>query len=121
MYEEMIQRLRETSMDFGETDHVSVMLLEAADAIEELATKLATLQDNCKWTPVTERLPEAERKSYWVCTDTGYQCACRWINNRFGVRESDEWDWSIFDIPQYEKVIAWMPLPESYEPPKEET
>jgi hypothetical protein len=35
MYGELIQRLRETSMDFGESDHVSVMLLEAADAIEE--------------------------------------------------------------------------------------
>ena len=39
MYEELIQRLRETSMDFGEADHVSVMLLEAADAIEELSGK----------------------------------------------------------------------------------
>ena len=36
MYEELMQRLRETSMDFGEADHVSVMLLEAVDAIEEL-------------------------------------------------------------------------------------
>ena len=39
MYEELTQRLRETSMDFGEADHVSVMLLEAADAIEELTKK----------------------------------------------------------------------------------
>ena len=42
MHEEMIQRLRETSMDFGEVDHVSVMLLEAADAIEELSKERKT-------------------------------------------------------------------------------
>ena len=56
MYEELVKRLRETSMDFGELDHVSVMLLEAADAIEELS-KNATAQtaerrwrkENNKW------------------------------------------------------------------------
>ncbi|MBR6859736.1 MAG: DUF551 domain-containing protein [Acidaminococcaceae bacterium] len=72
------------------------------------------------WIPVTERLPKAERKSYWVCTDTGYQCECRWTNDRFGIIESDEWGWKIFDIPQYQKVVAWMQLPCPYEPPKEE-
>ena len=38
-YEELIERLRETSKDFGELDNVSVMLLEAANAIEELVRK----------------------------------------------------------------------------------
>lgn len=73
-----------------------------------------------RWTPVTEQLPEAERKSYWICTDTGYQCECRWTNNQFGIGESDEWSWSLLDIPQYQRVVAWMPLPSPYEPPKEE-
>ena len=36
MYDELIERLRETSVDFGESDHISVMMIEAADAIEEL-------------------------------------------------------------------------------------
>ena len=44
MYEELVKRLRETSIDFGEVDHVSVMLLEAADAIEELSAKVNGLQ-----------------------------------------------------------------------------
>ena len=39
MYDELIKRLREISMDFGESDHVSVLLLEAADAIEELSKR----------------------------------------------------------------------------------
>lgn len=65
------------------------------------------------WIPCSERLPIEEKKTYWVCTDTEYQCECRWTNNRFGIGEG-EWGWSIFDTPQYSKPIAWMPLPEPY-------
>lgn len=67
-----------------------------------------------RWIPCSERLPEKKRKTYWVCTDTEYQCECRWTNNRFGLGESDNWGWSYFDTPQYTEVIAWMPLPEPY-------
>lgn len=94
----------------------AVKRIPAADAIE----LLQKTQQLPRWIPVTERLPKAERKSYWVCTDTGYQCECRWTNNRFGIRELDEWGWCLFDIPPYQKVVAWMPLPCPYEPPEEE-
>ena len=68
-----------------------------------------------EWIPCSERLPEKERKTYWVCTDVGSQHECRWTNNRFGLwKSTDDWGWSIFDIPQYTSVIAWMPLPEPY-------
>lgn len=112
-----------------------MIFAEAADAIEKLRAKadlhkeviedyrranMMLINKFPKWIPVTERLPKAGRKSYWVCTDTGYQCECRWTNDRFGIIESDEWGWKIFDIPQYQKVVAWMPLPDPYEPPKEE-
>lgn len=43
MYEDLTQRLRETSMDFGEVDHISVILLEAADVIEELSEYVNTV------------------------------------------------------------------------------
>lgn len=75
---------------------------------------LNSLPSQPKWIPVTERLPEKEKKSYWICTDTGYQCKCRWTNNIYGIYESNEWGWSIFDIPQYTKVVAWMTLPEPW-------
>jgi len=66
-----------------------------------------------EWIPCSERLPKEEEKTYWVCTDTEYQCECRWTNNRFGISEG-EWGWSIFDTPQYSKPIAWRPLPMPY-------
>lgn len=143
MYEELIKRLREIHPEeFGDAWDFAFAcqqtMREAADAIEELSK----LEDNGEatyeimvrqtsyieklkqkipnWIPVTETLPKKERKKYWVCTDTGYQCECRWTNNRFGIGESNEWGWSIADVPQYHKVVAWMFLPEPYEPPKED-
>ena len=139
MYEELVKALRYCVLSNpcdgcpyydpnGPTEKCATMNIAAADAIERLKCFNALWQEAAKiaherepkWIPVTERLPEAERKSYWVCTDTGYQCECRWTNNRFGIGESDEWGWCIFDIPQYQNVVAWMPLPDPYKP-KEET
>lgn len=42
MYEDLIKRLRDVSMYFGQFDYVSVLLLEAADAIEVLSKKEKT-------------------------------------------------------------------------------
>lgn len=68
-----------------------------------------------KWIPCSERMPEPESATYWVCTDTGCQCSCRWTNhNRFWPSLLTDWHWNPFDTPQYSKVIAWMPLPEPY-------
>ena len=66
------------------------------------------------WIPCSEKLPKEEKGHYWICTDTGYQCQCRWTNDVYGLGASDRLEWKIFDIPQYQKVIAWMPLPEPY-------
>lgn len=67
------------------------------------------------WMPCSERLPEPEKKIYWVCTDDGYQCQCRWTNiNHFWTDLTTDWHWHIGDVPQYSKVVAWMPLPTPY-------
>ena len=62
--------------------------------------------------------PKEEHRTYLVYTDTGYMCSCRWTNNVYGLGESDRWGWCLFDIPQFQEVVYWMPLPE---PPKEDT
>lgn len=68
-----------------------------------------------KWIPCSERLPEEENKRYWICTDCGYQCECRWTNvNHIWTYLTTDWHWHIMDVPQYSKVVAWMPLPEPY-------
>ena len=70
MYDKLIKRLRETSVDFGESDDVSVMMIEAANAIEDLITALTAsneviAKNKPKWIPVTELLPE-ESGSYLI-------------------------------------------------------
>lgn len=71
--------------------------------------------DAPQWIPVTERLPEEECKHYWICTDRGYQCECRWTNvNHFWTNLTTDWHWNIFDVPQYSHVVAWRPLPEPW-------
>ena len=68
-----------------------------------------------EWIPVSERLPDDRKSTYWVCTDGEYQCQCRWTNvNSFWAGLKTDWHWCLFDIPQYQEVIAWQPLPESY-------
>lgn len=76
---------------------------------------LPSTQPEQRWIPCSERLPEDGKKQYWVCTDTGHQCECRWTNiNHFWTDLTTNWHWHIMDIPQYSAVIAWMPLPEPY-------
>ena len=119
MYDKLIKRLRKTSIDFGESDHVSVMMIEAADAIEDLQGKAKVLEKLAdywcnkapKWIPVTERLPKENgfylclykhKASGGVAMDEGLSIL-QWINNK----------WGINDIYL---VTHWMPLPQ---PPKD--
>lgn len=81
--------------------------------LEAFLHNLPSAQPKQQWIPCSERLPIAKHKTYWICTDTGHQCECRWTNvNHFWTNLTTEWHWHIMDIPQYSKVIAWMPLPE---------
>lgn len=67
------------------------------------------------WTSCREKLPKAEKRSYWICTDTEYQGMCRWTNsNPFWAGRETDWHWNIFDIPQYTTIVAWRELPEPY-------
>lgn len=66
------------------------------------------------WIPVGDEPPK-QKKTYWICTDGGYQRECRWTNNNpIFTNLTTDWHWCIFDVPQHSKVVAWMPLPEPY-------
>lgn len=73
-----------------------------------------------KWIPVSE--PPKELGTYWVQTDgEPYMCQCRWTDvNPFWTDLKTKPHWSIFDLPQYSKVVAWQPLPKPYEPQESE-
>lgn len=61
-----------------------------------------------KWIPVSERLPEDEKKVLCIMDD-GYFCILEWAS----------WDWLWSDghnVYLEKNVTHWMPLPE---PPKE--
>lgn len=91
-----------------EADIVASLMMEIEEA--------PTIEAEPHWIPVSERLPDAEEKRYWVCTDGGYQCQCRWTNiNHFWTDLTTDWHWHIGDVPQYSKVIAWMSLPPVYQ------
>ena len=99
------------------------LVSDAADTIEMLSAELsaANMERSARychggWIPCSERSPEEEEKSYWVCLDGGGQCQCRWTNNMYGLGANkwDKWGWHVMDKPQYSRVIAWMPLPEPY-------
>ena len=72
MYDELIEQLRETSIDFGEMDHVSVMMIEAANAIEELSHPQIAPEKiiQTMWIPVAERLPE-DYEQVLTCDERG--------------------------------------------------
>ena len=77
-------------------------------------------QPEQRWIPCKERTPEDENKRYWICTDTGYQCQCRWTNiNHIWPELTGDWHWHIMDIPQYTHVVAWRELPEPYREEKD--
>jgi len=88
---------------------------ESGKKVIEHLEQMPSAQPEQRWIPCSERLPKEEQKKYWICTDTGYQCECRWTNvNHFWTDLTTSWHWHIMDVPQYAKVVAWMPLPEPW-------
>ena len=117
MYEELVKSLR--SIDEYDTGYAK-LIYDAADAIEDLQEKLddarmdasewaesleymsaakVKLEEQTRWIPVTERLPE-KNGEYLI---TGRQGA---VNKRLYYDGYWYGNWS---------VLAWMPLPEPYE------
>lgn len=92
---------------------------EYKEQVEDTISDMPTIEPEPYWVPVSERLPDTEKKIYWVCTDSGYQCQCRWTNvNHFWTNLTTDWHWHIMDVPQHTEVVAWreLPLPYSEEP-----
>lgn len=78
------------------------------DVMKEALTKaIKALENQPRWIPVTEKLPDESYKTYLVSVDYGKHgkavMSLFWHNKEFG------WDNGFND-----SVVAWMPLPEPY-------
>lgn len=102
-YDELVKALRETSMDFGELDDVSVMLLDAAAAIEELQAEVP------HWVSVEDEIPE---DGEWAIFTNGKVITVERLKHDAYDHFYPPSKWFNFEDATY-----WMPLPE---PPKEE-
>lgn len=88
--------------------------------LDEAFFMAITALQQTAWIPAEDEPPK-QKKTYWICTDSGYQCECRWTNvNPFWTDLTTDWHWCIGDVPQYSKVVAWKPLPEPYKGGDEE-
>lgn len=94
----------------GTADCVSKLLLEAAAGLEEQRKRIAELEEQRRWIPVTERLPDKDgfyivvmNGDIWGEPDVWSSTACGFYDGR--------WD------EDGATISHWMPLPE---PPKGE-
>lgn len=69
--------------------------------------KLKKYPDDTIWR--VDDPPESE-KNYLVTDNEGQLAICRWTDLYFG-QHSGEWHWH---TGTYQKVAAWMPLPDAY-------
>lgn len=83
------------------------------ELIAELQEAIEQDEKENGWIPVSDRLPE-ESDYYMACIcneiSNKYCCRSEWLSindNYYG-----ELVW--LDLKSYEKVVAWMPLPELY-------
>lgn len=80
------------------------------ECVEAWEMAIEALEQEPKWIPVTERLPE-EGLTVLILAENG--------SIEFGQRDEDKWEWLAESIADYwteaEEVIAWQPLPKRYE------
>lgn len=119
-YTELVKELRESPAN-------KRLMTYAADAIEELSKRvnesipkadaeiIIAEVAKSRWIPVTERLPSEELAFYLCYTDAGIVVECLWTNNKYGLGPFGDWGWRLMDVPQYQKVTHWMPLPQAPE------
>lgn len=125
MYGELVKSLRNMSKMGTKYGMAVVKMRDAADAIEELITKLnhadeqimklvEAAEERC-WIPVTERLPEDIDEEVLVCTEDYGKSELGFVT----VAVYDGTDWlECWERKTYlTDVSHWMPLPT---PPKGE-
>ena len=117
-YQKYINALRKCAKEH-ENDRTSTGHIIVSDLCKDTANLLEELEQEPRWIPVSERLPE-EREWYLAVfkeIDTGYQLIPR-VADYIGNGENK---WRIIDedglVQEYRSIlecVAWMPLPKPY-------
>lgn len=88
------------------------LYLEKCEEVNRLKAELAAERQKHRWIPVEERLPD--KSGAYIVTardgDLAHVTFCKW-QTRYK-------RWDLTGSRAYWKVIAWQPLPESYQPEK---
>jgi len=72
---------------------------------------IKALEQEPRWIPTSERLPEEDGEYYATIYDT---------DENYKYMDIAEFEDGIWQYKDYIKVLAWMPLPKSYEPQESE-
>ena len=112
-YQKYINALRkcakEHESDIAFTGHIIV-----SDLCRDTANLLEALEQKPRWIPVSERLPEKNTAvlTYVSTGPSKTYCLAYWNDVREGW---EEWiGYKLIEKDRGYKVLAWMPLPESY-------
>ena len=105
------ERAIELLKNFNQNDEPNCMgYWDCDECVEALYMAIEALQQEPKWIPVSERLPE-EGLTVLILAENGHI--------EFGQRDENKWEWLAESLSDYwteaEEVIAWQPLPEPYE------
>ena len=115
MYDELTGNLRAQATHFSVHDETSLLLLKAADAIEDLDNRLNLHRQGKirRWIPVTERLPPIGEDVIVFADRTTIRI---WSLERYHPTIADVfWEREDGYHEDTDAVTHWMPLPE---PPK---
>lgn len=105
--QEAIKILNKYDLNFCDIDGNPIPPQDLAEAVY---MAVQALEQEPKWIPASERLPE-EGLTVLILAENGHI--------EFGQRDENKWEWLAESISGYwteaEDVIAWQPLPEPYE------
>ena len=121
-YKKYINALRkcakEHENDITFTGHIIV-----ADLCRDTANLLETLEQEPRWIPVSERLPKAEygeSDSVLVCFENGTQDVLYFDGSNWCYPTGETYITINHKNGWHNKVVAWMPLPQPFEPQESE-
>jgi hypothetical protein len=106
--EGLYERIYEQAARIAELENEhNVWLIGASNAVKNLEARIAELEAERRWIPVSERLPEDTERMLTIVYDAFEDTTAISILQHYG-----DGDWFSWDSGRY-VVTHWMPLPES--------